>query len=74
MPSTTDFGLAAPLSVLSVVVILYSLIIAQQILLGIIVVVAIWVLYLFYRLLVRLGRIATSLEKLVDQRIDEEQR
>jgi hypothetical protein len=74
MPSSTDFGLAAPLTVLSVVVILYSLLIVQQILLGILAVIAIWLLYLFYRLLVRLGRIATALERLVDQRIDEEKR
>jgi len=60
------------LAVLSVAIFLYSLVIAQQILLGIITVGAIWFVYLLYRLIVRLGRIATALEELVDQRADGE--
>jgi hypothetical protein len=72
MPSLTDSGLAAPLAVLSAVVILYSLLIAQQILLGIVAVVVIWLIYLLYRLLVQVGRIATALERLVEQRVDGE--
>ena len=72
MPSPTDSGLAAPLAVLSAVVILYNLLIAQEILLGIVAVVAIWFIYLLYRLLVRMGRIATALERLIEQRVDDE--
>jgi len=72
MPSLTDSGLAAPLAVLSAVVILYSLLIAQQILLGIVAVVVIWLIYLLYRLLVQVGRIATALERLVEHRVDGE--
>jgi len=73
MPSTSnDSGFILPLAVLSAVVMLYSLIIAQQILLGLIVVAAFWFLYLLYRLVLRLGRIATALEQLVEHRLDEE--
>jgi len=73
MPSTSnDSGFILPLAVLSAVVMLYSLIIAQQILLGLIVVSAFWFLYLLYRLVLRLGRIATALEQLVEHRLDEE--
>ena len=72
MPSLTDSGLAAPLAVLSAVVILYSLLVAQEILLGIVAVVATWFIYLLYRLLVRMGRIATALERLIEQRVDDE--
>ena len=59
------------LTVLSVVVLLYSLVIAGQILLGVLAIGAIWLVYLLYRLVVRLGRIASALEKLVEQRADE---
>ena len=72
MPSLTDSGLAAPLAVLSAVVILYSLLVAQEILLGIVAVVVIWLIYLLCRLLVQVGRIATALERLVEQRVDDE--
>jgi len=72
MPSLTDSGLAAPLAVLSAVVILYSLLVAQEILLGIVAVVVIWLIYLLYRLLVQVGRIATALERLIEQRVDDE--
>ena len=72
MPSLTDSGLVAPLAVLSAVVILYSLLVAQEILLGIVAVVVIWLIYLLYRLLVQVGRIATALERLIEQRVDDE--
>jgi len=58
------------LVVLSLLVLLYSLIIAQQILLGIVAVVALWLNYLFYVLVVTLGRIARALERLVEQGTD----
>jgi CBS domain containing-hemolysin-like protein len=49
---------------LSVVVVLYSLIIVQQILLGLIVAVVPWLLYLFVRFVFILERIASALERL----------
>jgi len=70
MLSSRPFPVTA-LAVLSVLVLLYSLIIAGQILLGVLATGAIWLVYLLYRLVVRLGRIATALEKLVEQRADE---
>lgn len=70
MLSSRPFPVTA-LAVLSVLVFLYSFIIAQQILLGILAAGALWLIYLLYRLVVRLGRIATALEKLVEQRADD---
>jgi len=58
------------LSALSLLILAYSLVIAQQILLGVVAVVAIWLTYLFYVLVVTLGRIARALERLVEQRTD----
>jgi len=58
------------LSALSLLILAYSLVIAQQILLGIVAVVALWLNYLFYVLVVTLGRIARALERLVEQGTD----
>ena len=58
------------LSALSLLILAYSLVIAQQILLGIVAVVALWLIYLFYELIVTLGRIARALGRLVEQRTD----
>jgi len=60
--------LVGPLALLSVLVVLYSLIIAQQLLLGALVVATIWVFYLLYVVVTTLGRIATALERLAEQR------
>jgi len=68
---SNSVGLKGPLAVLSVIVVLYSLIIAQQVLLGIMTVAALWFVYLLYRLILRLGRIATVLERLVEHQIDD---
>ena len=56
------------LTALSLLILLYSLIIAQQILLGVLAVVAVWLVYIFYGLVVTLGRIAGALERLVEAR------
>jgi hypothetical protein len=58
------------LAVVSMLVLAYSLIIAGQILLGVLAVGFVWFVYLLYRLLTILARIATSLEQLVDQRAE----
>jgi len=58
------------LSALSLLILGYSLVIAQQILLGVLAVVALWLIYLFYELVVTLRRIARALERLVEQRTD----
>jgi hypothetical protein len=50
------------LAALSVAIVLYSLFIVQQILLGLIVAVAPWLLYLLVRFVFILERIATALE------------
>lgn len=71
MPSPTRPKLFGALVALSVFVMLYSLVIARQILLGLLVVAAIWLFYLCYRLLVRLGRIASALERIADAAEDE---
>jgi len=68
---SNSVGLKGPLAVLSVIVVLYSLIIAQQVLLGIMTVATLWFVYLLYRLILRLGRIATALERLVEHQIDD---
>jgi len=68
---SNSVGLKGPLAVLSVIVVLYSLIIAQQVLLGIMTVATLWFVYLLYRLILRLGRIATVLERLVEHQIDD---
>jgi len=53
---------------LSIVVVLYSLVIVQQILLGLIVAVVPWLLYLVVRFVLTLERIATALEQLASVR------
>jgi CBS domain containing-hemolysin-like protein len=71
MPSTfDDRQIRLALLVLSVLVVLYSLIIVQQILLGFLIIVALWLVYLFYHLVGILARIATALEDLARQRTD----
>jgi len=50
------------LALLSVLLLLYSVIILQEILFGFIVVLGFWVFYLLYLAVLRLGRIATALE------------
>ena len=71
MPSSTDDKrLRLGLLALSVLIVAYSLLIAQQILLGFLVVTAIWVIYLFYRFIGILARIASALERIAVQRTD----
>lgn len=72
MSSMTAQRTRIALTALSVLVMAYSLIIAQQILLGLLIVTTIWFGYLFYHLIQTLSRIATSLERLVDQRVDDD--
>jgi CBS domain containing-hemolysin-like protein len=73
MPSIRNQLATGLLAALSVVVMLYSLIIAQQILLGIVGVGLVWFVYVLYRFVTILARIAASLERLVDQRVEHEQ-
>jgi len=68
MLSTSRPAPRIALTALSLLILLYSLIIAQQILLGVLAVVAVWLVYMFYGLVVTLGRIADSLERLVEAR------
>jgi hypothetical protein len=69
MPSTaTKPKLVGPLAVLSVFVVLYSAIIAQQLLFGFLVVAIVWVFYLLYVVIALLDRVATAVERLADQR------
>ena len=71
MPSSTDHRrLEIGLAVLSVLVFGYSLIIVQQILLGVLIITVFWGAYLFYRLIEILARIASALEQLAVQRTD----
>jgi hypothetical protein len=72
MPSVIRPKVAGALVVLSVLVMAYSLIIAQQLLLGILAVGFVWFVYVLYILVVTLASIATSLERLVEQRVDSE--
>jgi hypothetical protein len=68
MPSdSNERTLRTLLGVGSVLVLAYSLIIAQQILLGVLAIVAIWVVYLVWRLIAVLDRIADSLEYRIEQ-------
>jgi hypothetical protein len=65
MPSTSKKkAIMGILAGLSIVVVLYSLIIVQQILLGLIVAVVPWLLYLVVRFVLTLERIASALEQL----------
>lgn len=69
MPSTqTRRAAKAVLVALSVAIVLYSLIIVQQVLLGILVGVIPWILYLFLRLLWAVERIATATRAVADRR------
>ncbi|MDS0284117.1 hypothetical protein [Haloarcula onubensis] len=70
MSSTGSQGTRIALAVLSVLVMAYSLIIAQQILLGLLVVAILWLGYVFYQFIRVLSRIATSLEQLVEQQVE----
>jgi uncharacterized membrane protein len=71
MPSSSDHKrLKLGLAAVSVLVVAYSLLIAQQILLGLLIITAIWGVYLFYRFVQVLARIASALERLVVQRTD----
>ena len=65
-------ALVGVLAAVSLLVMLYSLVIAQQILLGVLAVVAIWLVYLFAKLVSALGRIARALERLVEARENRE--
>jgi len=58
------------IALVSALVLLYSLAIAQQILLGLIVVLGFWLCYLVYLVAVRLGRIETTLEQMADRSTD----
>jgi CBS domain containing-hemolysin-like protein len=70
MPSVLSRASAAALAAISVLVLVYSTIIAQQLLLGFLAVGAVWFVYMLYVLVVILARIATALEELVDQRAE----
>ena len=71
MPSDRHHvALLVVLAALSLFVLGYSLIIAQQVLLGVLLILGIWALYIVVRLLSILSRIAGALERLVDQRSD----
>ena len=59
--------------VLSVAILAYSLIIVQQILLGLIVAVVPWFLYLVVRFIFTLERIATALERLASVQTREQE-
>ncbi|MBX0285325.1 hypothetical protein [Haloarcula salinisoli] len=63
-------GPMAALALVSVLVLLYSVFILQQILLGLLLVLGFWFFYLFYLAVVRLGRIATALELMADRSTD----
>ncbi|NHN62102.1 hypothetical protein BDK61_1881 [Haloarcula quadrata] len=71
MPSTSRKAVIGILAGLSIVVVVYSLIIVQQILLGLIVAVVPWFLYLLVRFILTLERIATALERLATARARE---
>jgi len=72
MPSTRNRKpILALFGVLSVVILVYSVVIVQQILLGLIVAVVPWLLYLFVRFVFILERIATALERLATARAQE---
>ncbi|MBV0922905.1 hypothetical protein KTS45_01705 [Halomicroarcula limicola] len=72
MPSeTNDRTLKIGLAALSVLVLAYSLVIQAEILFGLLLVFAIWSVYLFYRLVLVLARIASALEQLARQRVED---
>ncbi|MFC7077958.1 hypothetical protein [Haloarcula halophila] len=68
MPSdSTDRTIKTVLAVGTVLVLAYSLVIAQQILLGVLAAVVLWGIYLVWRLISVLERIAGSLEYRIAQ-------
>jgi cell division protein FtsL len=67
-PQIDHERLLLTLAILAVLVMAYSLVILQQILLGFFVVLALGMVYLFFVLLQLLDRIATALEAIADQR------
>jgi len=70
MPSNFDSRIPVVLAILSGVIFAYSLIIAQQLLLGFISVGLIWFVYVCYLLARSLSRIATALERIATQRAE----
>ena len=70
MPSTTDSLIPVAIAVLSGVIFAYSLIIAQQILLGFLAIGVLWFAYVFYLLVSSLSSIASSLERIAAQRAE----
>lgn len=72
MPSTTDSRIPIALAVFSLVILAYSLIIAQQILLGVFAAGLLWVVYVCYLLAASLSRIAAALEQIATQRAEDD--
>lgn len=69
MPLQIDHGkVLTVLAILSLFVLLYSLFIVQQVLLGVIVVIAIGMMYLFFVFIQIFDRVATALETMADGR------
>lgn len=72
MPSNPNRKAAlALLAVLSLAIVAYSVVVVQQILLGVILAGVPWLLYLFVRFVRILDRIATALERIAVTRTDE---
>ncbi|WP_276272017.1 hypothetical protein [Haloarcula litorea] len=71
MPSSRSRQVEIALGVVSTLVVLYSLVIVQQILLGFVVVALLWAVYLFYLFVTVLARIAGSLETIAHERAAE---
>ena len=68
MPSRPDTAtVAIGLAVLSVTIVLYGLVILQQILLSVLVVGVVWFVFVFYLLFSVLTRIADALERMAEQ-------
>ena len=71
MPSERDSStVAVGLAVLSVAILLYGVLVLQQVLLAVLVVGAVWLGFLCYLLLTVLRRIAVAVERLADQRTE----
>ncbi|SFS07399.1 hypothetical protein SAMN05216559_3212 [Halomicrobium zhouii] len=67
-PQIDHERLLLTLGILAVLVVAYSIVIVQQILLGVFVVLVLGLVYLFFVLLQLLDRIATALEAIAEQR------
>lgn len=67
-PQIDHERLLLTLGILAVLVMAYSLLIVQQILLGLFVVLVLGMVYLFFVLLQLLDRIATAIEAIAEQR------